>query len=532
MRDVAYYKFIAKYAEILLHVGKDIDAIASNDYSNDNNDEAWLSKRKTEYLLKLEDFINDNEIYMQYEEFIVEGLVKLGDIFYSQTNKFFILENNDKGKGKHYKRINKDILTNGELHDVINRNVDNIKWYSESIDKGYSFNSFFEDNGSNIEYDIDFYNALLLKELEEGYEALTNPSLMPDFYLNGASEYNKLLFNCVEKGVEYVVRNDSKDIICDEKKGESHSTYFVCKSTPSKENISTLKEEETSKSYINGICSRSVKLDKKTSKMVDKLMDDESKKDKFLKVFKKIWHFIILPFVFIYKGIRDFFKYKKWKGLFKKKNKTKKIKKEKIVKQKEIEVKNKKDKKIKVKKERKKFNFNFRLPVINFDITFLKDLLILIIPIILILLVPSGAFLAFIEFLLDMADKLMGVCYSGFFITKAIFSLPGFEGFLVIFSFLLKLVFGVIFAIVEFVLLIGSFILSLLTAIILYVLSLVIQFIIPILILAYLVYVIIKMVRKEYKLKQIIISLLVLVLLIVSCVIFFMLYKESVLANK
>lgn len=96
MRDVAYYKFIAKYAEILLHVGKDIDAIASNDYSNDNNDEAWLSKRKTEYLLKLEDFINDNEIYMQYEEFIVEGLVKLGDIFYSQTNKFFILENNDK----------------------------------------------------------------------------------------------------------------------------------------------------------------------------------------------------------------------------------------------------------------------------------------------------------------------------------------------------------------------------------------------------------------------------------------------------
>ena len=42
----------------------------------------------------------------------------------------------------------------------------------------------------------------------------------------------------------------------------------------------------------------------------------------FLKVFKKIWHFIILPFVFIYKGIRDFFKYKKWKGLFKKKNKS------------------------------------------------------------------------------------------------------------------------------------------------------------------------------------------------------------------
>ena len=87
MQDMSYYKFIVKYSDLLIHVGKDIAKLMSKEMK----DSKWLSMRKNEYLHKLEDFVNDKEIYNQYEDFIVERMVLLGDTFYSQINKFFNL---------------------------------------------------------------------------------------------------------------------------------------------------------------------------------------------------------------------------------------------------------------------------------------------------------------------------------------------------------------------------------------------------------------------------------------------------------
>jgi hypothetical protein len=90
----------------------------------------------------------------------------------------------------------------------------------------------------------------------------------------------------------------------------------------------------------------------------------------------------------------------------------------------------------------------------------------------------------------------------------------------------------VVFAIVEFVLMVVSFILLFVLGLGLNILALIIQFAIPILIVLYIVLMIIRMVKKGYKWSDIIVSLLVLGLLVFLCFVFFVLYKESVLANK
>ena len=534
MRDISYYKFIVKYSDLLIHIGKDMAKLMSKEMK----DSKWLSMRKNEYLHKLEDFVNDKEIYDQYEDFIVERMVLLGDTFYSQINKFFNLVN-DKN-GTHYEYINKYVTCEGELGEIIKKTEHAIEWYSHGMDMNCSFCRFLEDEGREIKNNVEFYAALLLRELEEAYELFSNPSMMPDYYLEISEEYMLLLKASIEHGVEFVVRNDSNDIICEEKK-VGLCNYYSCVSTSSEEHMKVIKNSKTNKSEITGICLKDKKEVNKENKILDKLMDEvldgETKKGKFIRRIKLIWKYITMPFIFIFEHIHDFFKYKEWKYLFKKKSKKKKEKKPKVKKEKVIKEKIKKEKIKKVRKEkiskpRKTFNFKIKLPKIKLDIGNLKDLLILVIPLVMILLVPSGAFLKIIEIIIEVGNAIMTKCYSEFFITKLIFSMPGFEGFLVIFSFLLKLVFGVVFAIVEFVLMVVSFILLFVLGLGLNILALIIQFAIPILIVLYIVLMIIRMVKKGYKWSDIIVSLLVLGLLVFLCFVFFILYKESVLANK